>query len=81
LGMTQALAAEERSHGIQVMSICPGSVDTPLWDSLDPEVSAQFDRKTMLNAETVGSAIISMLQLPVSAMITDLVLMPNVGVL
>jgi NAD(P)-dependent dehydrogenase (short-subunit alcohol dehydrogenase family) len=81
LGMTQALAAEERSHGIQVMSICPGSVDTPLWDTLDPEVSAQFDRKSMLEPETVADAIISMLQLPASAIISDLVLMPNAGVL
>jgi len=81
LGMTQALAAEESSHGIQVMSICPGSVDTPLWDTLEPEVSAQFDRSAMLTAETVASTIITMLQLPPSAIITELVLMPNAGVL
>jgi len=81
LGLTQALEAEERSHGIKVMSICPGSVDTPLWDTLAPEVAANFDRKAMLDAKTVAEAIVFMLSLPANAMIQDLVLMPNTGTL
>jgi NAD(P)-dependent dehydrogenase (short-subunit alcohol dehydrogenase family) len=81
LGLTQALAAEERSHGIKVMSICPGSVDTPLWDTLDPSVSANFDRSAMLQPETVAEAIMSLLTLPPNAVVTDLVLMPNAGIL
>jgi NAD(P)-dependent dehydrogenase (short-subunit alcohol dehydrogenase family) len=81
LGLTQALAAEERAAGIQVMAICPGSVDTTLWDTLDPQVSAQFDREAMLKPETVATAILTMLQMPASAIITDLVLMPNAGIL
>ncbi|AFY73764.1 short-chain dehydrogenase of unknown substrate specificity [Synechococcus sp. PCC 7502] len=81
LGLTQALAAEEGTHGIKVMSICPGSVDTPLWDTLAPEVAANFDRKAMLEAKTVAEIIMSMLTLPANAVIQDLVLMPNTGVL
>jgi short-subunit dehydrogenase len=80
LGLTQALAAEERSHGIKVMSICPGSVDTPLWDTLGTEVAANFDRAAMLQAETVAEAIVGLLRLPSSAVVTDLVMMPNAGV-
>lgn len=81
LGLTQAVAAEEKSHGIRVMSICPGSVDTPLWDTLSPDVASNFDRKSMLTAETVAAAIMTMLQLPSGAVIEDLVLMPNAGIL
>jgi len=81
LGLTQALAAEERSHGIKVMAICPGSVDTPLWDTLDPQIAAHFDRHTMLNAETVAELVITMLTMPANAIISDLVLMPNAGIL
>jgi len=81
LGLTQALEAEERSHGIKVMSICPGSVDTPLWDTLLPEVAANFDRKSMLDAKTVAEAIVFMLSLPANATIQDLVLMPSLGTL
>jgi NADP-dependent 3-hydroxy acid dehydrogenase YdfG len=62
------------------MSICPGSVNTPLWDSLDPQVSNKFDRAAMLDPETVAEIMISMLQLPTSAIINELVLMPNAGV-
>ncbi len=81
LGLTQALAAEERGHGIKVMAICPGSVNTPLWDTLAPEVSANFDRKAMLDAKTVAVMIMTMLSLPANATIQELVLMPNAGVL
>jgi len=81
LGLTQALAVEERSNGIKVMAICPGSVDTPLWDTLPPEVSVNFDRTAMLTAASVAECIMSMLMLPSSAIVTDFVLMPNAGVL
>ena len=77
LGMTQALAAEEQSHGIKVMSICPGSVNTPLWDT----VEANFNRESMLQESTVAESIIYLLSLPANAIVTDMVLMPNVGVL
>ncbi len=77
LGMTQALAAEEQSHGIKVMSICPGSVNTPLWDTVD----ANFNRESMLQESTVAESIIYLLSLPANAIVTDMVLMPNAGVL
>jgi len=63
------------------MTICPGSVDTPLWDTLDPQIAAHFDRKAMLNAETVAELVITMLTIPANAIISDLVLMPNAGIL
>jgi NAD(P)-dependent dehydrogenase (short-subunit alcohol dehydrogenase family) len=77
LGMTQALAAEEQSHGIKVMSICPGSVNTPLWDTVD----ANFNRESMLQEITVAESIVYLLSLPANAIVTDMVLMPNAGVL
>ncbi|WP_019498802.1 SDR family oxidoreductase [Pseudanabaena sp. PCC 6802] len=77
LGMAQALAEEERSHGIKVMSICPGSVNTPLWDT----VAANFDREAMLTEDNVADAIVYLLSLPANAVVSDLVLMPNAGVL
>jgi len=80
LGMTQALAEEERSHGIKVMAICPGSVNTPIWDSLGDRVPASFNRQAMLPADTVADAVLQMINLPPSAIITDLVIMPNAGV-
>ncbi|MDX2253968.1 MAG: SDR family oxidoreductase [Pseudanabaenaceae cyanobacterium bins.39] len=80
LGLTQALAAEEQPHGIKVMSICPGSVDTPLWDTLGDKVPASFNRAAMLKPSTVADSIMSLLLLPSDAIINDLVIMPNAGV-
>lgn len=80
LGMTQALAEEERSHGIRVMAICPGSVNTPIWDSLGDRVPSNFHRHAMLQPDTVADAVLHMINLPASAVITDLVIMPNAGV-
>lgn len=81
LGLTQALAAEEQPYGIKVMAICPGSVNTPLWDTLPTEVTANFDRQTMLSTDSVAECIMTMLSLPSNAVVSDLVLMPNAGIL
>lgn len=79
LGLTQAIAAEEQPHGIKVMSICPGSVDTPLWDTLGDKVPPSFNRAAMLRPATVAEAIMTLVNLPQDAVISDLVLMPNAG--
>jgi NAD(P)-dependent dehydrogenase (short-subunit alcohol dehydrogenase family) len=79
LGLTQAIAAEEQPHGIKVMSICPGSVDTPLWDTLGDKVPPSFNRAAMLRPATVADSIMTLINLPADAMINDLVLMPNAG--
>ena len=79
LGLTQAIAAEEQPYGIKVMSISPGSVDTPLWDTLGDKVPPSFNRAAMLRPATVADSIMTLINLPADAMINDLVLMPNAG--
>lgn len=77
MALTKTLALEERAHGIRVMAICPGSVNTSLWDS--PDVDADFERSAMLVPEDVAQVIVSAVQLPQHAVIEELTLMPNVG--
>ncbi len=79
LGLTQAIAAEEQPHGIKVMSICPGSVDTPLWDTLGDKVPPSFNRAAMLRPATVAESIMTLVNLPDDAIINELLLMPNAG--
>ncbi len=81
LGLTQSLAAEERSRGIRVMAICPGAVSTALWDDLPPETAAQFDRTRMLAPETVAQAMLSLLALPPEATVAEFTLISQAGVL
>ena len=80
LGLTQSVAAEEQPHGIKVMSICPGSVNTALWDTLGNKVPPSFNRAAMLTPATVAESIMTLVNLPADAMINDLVLMPNAGI-
>lgn len=77
VGLSRALAVEERSHGIRVMTLSPGSVNTEIWDT--ETVQADFDRSQMLTPETVAQTILYAAQLPADAVIEELTLMPNAG--
>jgi acetoin reductase-like protein len=40
-GLTEGFAKELAPHGITVNAICPGHVDTPMWDDADREFAAR----------------------------------------
>jgi short-subunit dehydrogenase len=77
MALSQTLAAEERPHGIRVTAICPGAVNTSLWDT--PTVNADFDRGAMLSPETVARSVLHAVDLPPEATLDELILMPNAG--
>jgi len=77
VALSKTLAAEERPHGIRAMTISPGSVNSPIWDT--ETVHADFDRSKMLTPEVVAQTILYAVLLPPSAAIEDLLLLPNVG--
>ena len=79
LSLSQTLAQEERANGIRVMAICPGSVNTEIWDT--PTVKANFDRSQMLTPEIVAQTILHTVLLPQQAVIEELTIMSNAGVL
>lgn len=79
MGLSKTLAAEERTYGIRVIAICPGAVNTPLWDA--ETVRVDFDRSAMLPPETVAQSILHTILLPDQAVIEELVLMPRGGTL
>ncbi|HEY9760975.1 MAG TPA: SDR family oxidoreductase [Trichocoleus sp.] len=77
--LSQILAAEERGHGIRVVTLSPGSVNTPIWDT--DTVQADFDRSKMLTPEVVAQTLLNTVLLPSYAVIEDLTLMPSAGAL
>jgi short-subunit dehydrogenase len=79
ISLTQTLAQEERAHGIRVTAICPGSVNTEIWDT--QTVNVNFDRSKMLTPEIVAQSILHTVLLPQQAVIDELTLMPSAGVL
>ncbi|AFZ23022.1 short-chain alcohol dehydrogenase [Cylindrospermum stagnale PCC 7417] len=79
MALSLALAQEERANGIRVTAICPGAVNTELWDT--ETVHANLDRSKMLTPEVVAQSILHTVLLPQQAVIEELILMPNAGVL
>ncbi|NEQ44858.1 MAG: SDR family oxidoreductase [Leptolyngbya sp. SIOISBB] len=73
------LGVEESEHGIRVMTVSPGAVNTPLWDT--ETVQADFERSQMLTPEIVAQSILNAVQLPDSAIIDEITLMPSGGAL
>ncbi|WP_017318200.1 SDR family oxidoreductase [Mastigocladopsis repens] len=79
IALSQTLAQEERVHGIRVIAICPGAVNTELWDT--ETVNANFDRSKMLTPEIVAQSILHAALLPQQAVIDELTIMPMAGAL
>lgn len=79
IALSKTLAAEERSHGIRVVTICPGAVNTPLWDT--DTVQIDLNRSAMLTPEIVAQSILHAALLPEQAVIESMTLMPSAGAL
>ncbi|MGQ4647189.1 SDR family oxidoreductase [Lyngbya aestuarii] len=79
IALSKTLAAEERNRGIRVVTVCPGSVNTPLWDT--DTVQADFNRLAMLTPEIVAQSILHTALLPEQAVIESVTLMPSAGTL
>ncbi|MEA5535403.1 SDR family oxidoreductase [Crocosphaera sp. XPORK-15E] len=79
VSFSKVLAAEERSHGIRVVTILPGAVNTPIWDT--ETVQADFDRTAMLKPELVAQTILQAALLPAEAVMEEITILPSAGTL
>ncbi|MEM9484521.1 MAG: SDR family oxidoreductase [Cyanobacteria bacterium P01_F01_bin.116] len=79
VALSKAISVEEREHGIRVVTILPGAVNTPLWDT--DTVQADFDRSGMLTPDLVANAILQTALLPPGAVVEELTIMPSGGAL
>ena len=77
--LSKALSVEERSNGIRTVTISPGSVNTPIWDT--ETVKADFDRSGMLTPEIVAQSILHTALLPHQAVVEEMIVMPSGGAL
>ena len=75
-GLTQAINAEERKHGIRACGIYPGEIDTPILD-LRPEPPSPERRARMLRADDVADCVMLAVNLPMHAVVEQLVVRPR----
>lgn len=76
-GLTEAINAEERQHGIRATAIYPGEVNTPILDRR-PVPPPPEAREKMLQAEDIAECVALAATLPQRAIIEDLVVRPAI---
>ena len=62
IGLTRSAALDYAAHGIRVNAVCPGCIDTPMGDGIDPAAMQEFLRDQpigrMGRAEEVAAAVL-----------------------
>lgn len=72
LGFAKSLLLEVRPHGVRVVAVCPGSVDTAFFAGREPRTA----RASMLQPSDVAEAIVATLRQPRHATISELDIRP-----
>ncbi len=73
-GLTRAVSEEQRRNNIKVISIHPGAVSTPIWNTVDVGSEPLFEE--MLTAKNVSNAVLYALSQPDNALISELTIEP-----
>lgn len=69
----EVLRLETRGSGVRATLVSPGQVDTPLWDSVDPDNREGFTpRAQMLRPEAVAEAVLYALTQPPDVNVDEL---------
>lgn len=74
--LTDALREEERAHGVQVISVHPGRVDTDMQHELVAYQQGTYDPEKYLRPPSVAAAVRLAIDLGEDAMIEDLSIRP-----
>jgi NAD(P)-dependent dehydrogenase (short-subunit alcohol dehydrogenase family) len=73
----ESLRAEERESGVRVTSIYPGRVATPMQVSVHQQEGRSYDPGAWIQPESVATAVLTALDLPRDAEVTDLSVRPG----
>lgn len=76
--LADALRAEEAEHGVRVASVFPGRTATPMQERVHNQEGAEYVPERFIDPESVATTILTALDLPRDAQITDLSVRPGV---
>jgi len=76
--LADTLRAEEEANGIRVTSVHPGRIDTDMQRQVRADEGGAYDASQYLTAQTVAGAVLTAIQTPADAHLTEVVLRPAV---
>lgn len=74
MGVMESIFHEARAHNVRIVTICPGSVNTPFFD--DSQMTPPM-REAILQPEDVAAAILLAARLPENALIREMDIRPT----
>lgn len=75
--LADALRSEEAEHGVRVTSIFPGRTATPMQERVHQQEGREYDPERFMSADAVATTILTALDLPRDAHLTDLTVRPG----
>lgn len=75
--LADALRQEEREHGVRVTSVYPGRTATPMQQQVHQQEGKEYDPSRWIDPESVATTVLTALDLPRDAEITDLTVRPG----
>lgn len=75
--LADALRSEEAEHGVRVTTVYPGRTATPMQETVHAQEGAAYDPDRWIDPESVATVILTALDLPRDAVISDLTVRPG----
>jgi len=75
--LADALRGEEAEHGVRVTSVYPGRTATPMQAEVHAQEGADYDPDRWIDPASVVTAVLTALDLPRDAVISDLTVRPG----
>lgn len=74
--LADALRSEESEHGVRVTSVYPGRTATPMQERVHQQEGREYDASRFITADSVATTVLTALDLPDDAALTDLTVRP-----
>jgi NAD(P)-dependent dehydrogenase (short-subunit alcohol dehydrogenase family) len=74
--LADSLRAEESENGVRVTSIYPGRTATPMQERVHQQEGRSYDPSRFITADSVATTVLTALDLPDDAALTDLTIRP-----
>lgn len=75
--LADALRQEEHGHGVRVTTVYPGRTATPMQRKVHQQEGRSYDPDRWIDPESVATALLTALDLPRDAEVTDLTVRPG----